>query len=1190
MSVEISGPQGYEYQYLITAYIAVSAYVRWGADCQLIVEPLNGEDAELNCEIGKVYIQAKQFSGTLNAEKMIAWIKHAPRGSLSLWQRVAEDDEKGAIIITSARCEDAVSSFRGRMDLSSYEHDTSPLSPQVSSDILSEICEEYGVTKTSAKETAKRIVVWEQISLELLIDRIREEVVRVGIARSQVNQVITELLEAVRSARDQRSDCFANVVRTLISWRDADLVLEPATIVDREDIELLESVLLQERLLLLRGRSQCGKSITARMLLARMRTQGFKVHIGQDVREATRILYATGADDIVYLLDDPIGLNETHPELAWEGLQRLVSNLPPHRYLIITSRTDDLYRLLGEEETEWDLFGSSWTDLTVTDRAFLWTIWQQMSSGLSQNVRSSIEQHITHDPIGSLLQPGQLRFLVRQRNEELATMSSSMLLSKARFNSRSLSSILSRQGPAIRNILRVLSLVSTHVESSIEEDIAYILSDGFEYPSEDKREFPYLKTYRLGTLDEEDICSPPQYQNAPTLDGVYAEALDALERQGMLQRYAGRVQFTHPDYSEAAIIARDIRSQGDQVAIENFYLKAIFSVDPTTAYTAARSLSIEQQRRHARNKPYEYIFTIALRGLRSLYPRVRDACLEILILAINKLSKSQKEEVWRVLDNYYADTELINWIGDEPWIVPSIEQPLKIPRALEPKFNPMEPTLPQVFNSSYDTWHALQNNALPYEALIKSLEKPESFIRREAVSQLMGSNRTVHHSVLDRILDDHPVVTSEAIWVLIANRPSAGLLIIHRERLVKAAGRVGVAIVLRHRFFRAAFRAYPAIKAKSEVVLEILKSILESLPLSPNFTDDVHLDGVLESLTRILPEERYIEIARIRFSYLMQRLKFSLPDDYGLCISDFILKHVPADEPDRYRILKELLNHPETAVAVSSLAYCMSWWNNMTPKERELCTEVLTTERDDSVWLKAVVLTRSQAVPSEVLNCLNLPDNFFSLSESASIRALSDGVLSACIRMYSGKPQPLWYIGLHHDGKDKWLPIIEMIASMPMHEQFIYCLDSCLHLACSGNWPNGEENWRNIIRTIDKDLRKQIVEILFKNMAMYNGAQLRGYWHQVFEICEKQEYIDLLFMISEHIDVFQYFNKKLSHVIYLLEEAVFIDLLSFFPEDNLMIQICLQVKNQKLSALEALELIMSVYGTQPHVYFAYMNL
>ncbi|MGF1519383.1 MAG: hypothetical protein ACFCVB_16500 [Nodosilinea sp.] len=194
MSVEISGPQGYEYQYVLTAYIAISAYLKWGTSCQLTVEPLDGEDAELSCEIGTIYIQAKLFSGTLDETKLLEWIEHAPRNSSSLWQKVTEDDRQQALIVTSARCSDAVSSFRRPMDLAECKHDTSPLSPRTASHILDTVAQHHGSSKRVTKETAKRIGIWEQISPKLLLERTQEEIVRVGIARSQTRQVIDEIL------------------------------------------------------------------------------------------------------------------------------------------------------------------------------------------------------------------------------------------------------------------------------------------------------------------------------------------------------------------------------------------------------------------------------------------------------------------------------------------------------------------------------------------------------------------------------------------------------------------------------------------------------------------------------------------------------------------------------------------------------------------------------------------------------------------------------------------------------------------------------------------------------------------------------------------------------------------------------------------------------------------------------------
>lgn len=1171
MSVEISGPQGYEYQYLLTAYIAVSAYIRWGASSQLIVEPLDGEDAELICPIGTIYIQAKLLSSALDTDKIAEWLEHSPRNSRSLWQRIAENKERQALIVTSARCNDGVSAFCGSMNLTKYKHDRSPLLPKPASGVLTRIIQHDGGSKNAVKEHAKRIVIWEQVSPELLLARTQEEITCAGIARSQVENIIVELLNAVRTARDTRSDCFSEVVRILNRWQNADLITESQTVVDREDISELENVLLRKRLLLLHGRSQCGKTMAAGMLLARMRAKGFNVCRGHDIQEASRVLHATGSEDIAYLLDDPIGINQSDPAHSWDILVRIVSHLPPHRYLIITSRTDDLHSLLGSDESDWSLSSSSWINLTVMKREFLLDVWQQVSSGLSENVRETIKNHIMQDPIDSLLQPGQLTFLSRQTNDELANLNQSMLLSKARFNARSLANLLAREGTDICNILRVLSLVSTHMDASSEEDIAYILSDERLYPGEDTRKFPPITVYNHGRHNYE----PLQYQGIAPLTDTYVEALDSLEKRGLIHRDKSLIRFMHPDYYEAAIFTRKARTQSDIIAIENYFLRAIFCADAGTARTAARSLSIERQRCQDR-KLVDSLSKVALRGLRSLYPAVIDTCLEMLILKIDELSIDQQQIVWGALDNYYADHQLIDWDNGHPWIVPTEERGLIEERELP---LPLEED-----NSSLATWFALKQKTLAHDSLIKALEKPESFIRRKAVSQLMVSENPIPPSVLDRILDDHPIVASTALWTLIENCESAEFIIKNKARLVQSASRIDVAIVLRHKIFRAGerLRYYPSIEAKAEVVLAIVQAVLNNLPLSRNFTDDVHLDGTLRNLTSVLPKEKYIEIAHLRFNYLMQQLKFRFPDDYGLCVGDFVLEYVPSDEADRYKILKDLLHHSETSVAASTTAFCINRWDSLTQDEQNLCLEVLVLGRSDNIWLKAVALTRHQETPKQVLARLNLPHNFASLSPVETVNVLSTELLGASIRMYCGNPQPLWRIGLHHAGESKWKPVVELIATIPAHDHFKYCLDRCLNWACRDEWAGGDMVWRILLEQADSKLREHLIDKLLKHTIIYNGAKLGNYWRQVFEVLKDQEYTKVVSKIARHIDALQFFNEEFACLLDLFgTEQVLNDILNHFPKDRLMIDIFQQAKNRECPVVDALAHILLTYTTQP---------
>ena len=562
---------------------------------------------------------------------------------------------------------------------------------------------------------------------------------------------------------------------------------------------------------------------------------------------------------------------------------------------------------------------------------------------------------------------------------------------------------------------------------------------------------------------------------------------------------------------------------------------------------------------------------------------VIDICIEILILAISELDDNKRNLVWESLDHYYADSQLIDWNSGQPWIVPAIERPLIQP--MIDLFLGEEMPSPSMRDiSSFATWYGLKKKNLPYNDLIKALEKPESFIRREAVIQLIDSDYDITSSLLDRVLDDHPIVVGTAIWALVEKRDSADALVDNQSRLVRAASRTGVAIVLRHNFFRAGqtLENYPAISGKARTMLAILQAVLEGLPMSNVFTNDLRLDDTLEAFTKVLPKKEYIEIARLRVSYLMQQLRFRLPDDYGLCVGDFILKYIPKMEPDRHVLLQELLCHSETAVSVSTVAHCVDRWDSLTPVEKKICLKVLVSQRNDGFWLKAAALTRRKRVPAEVLICLGLPDNFNSLAASDTVNTLNAKLLGACIRMYCGVPQPLWWIGLHHAEESRWKSVVAHIATLPEHDHFKYCIERCLYWACQDNWLCGDVAVRMLLKKLDPEMREYVVNKLFELTVNYNGAKLGDYWCQVFEVLESKEYTKIISKIVEKIDAVQYNNSSLRDlaIVFGVEQSVN-DILGYFPEDCLMIETWFLVKKNKLSIETALARILSTYSKQP---------
>lgn len=110
MTIELTGPQGYEHQYRVTA--CVGLLVERTAT-ELIVEPRGKEDALLratssdgtgtSCEL-----QVKSEATTVDAALLAAWLLHFPEGSAegSLIERLADDDSVSAVFAVGGRVSD----------------------------------------------------------------------------------------------------------------------------------------------------------------------------------------------------------------------------------------------------------------------------------------------------------------------------------------------------------------------------------------------------------------------------------------------------------------------------------------------------------------------------------------------------------------------------------------------------------------------------------------------------------------------------------------------------------------------------------------------------------------------------------------------------------------------------------------------------------------------------------------------------------------------------------------------------------------------------------------------------------------------------------------------------------------------------------------------------------------------------
>jgi len=107
MSVDASGPKGYEYQYKITVLIALLALKEGNT---LYVEKAGSEDATLKLGNTTLEIQMKREQSHLDMDKFVNWICHFQErvSDNNLIYRVKKHSSNYALFISRSRCSDDI--------------------------------------------------------------------------------------------------------------------------------------------------------------------------------------------------------------------------------------------------------------------------------------------------------------------------------------------------------------------------------------------------------------------------------------------------------------------------------------------------------------------------------------------------------------------------------------------------------------------------------------------------------------------------------------------------------------------------------------------------------------------------------------------------------------------------------------------------------------------------------------------------------------------------------------------------------------------------------------------------------------------------------------------------------------------------------------------------------------------------
>ncbi|WP_238651789.1 hypothetical protein [Paenibacillus piscarius] len=1152
MSIEQTGPQGYEYQYLLTIYLAL---LMWKHErLELIVEQKDGEDAELHFIESKKTItieaQVKSEQGNLGISNLTKWISHFPnqKDTGNLLHRIQNDSQRFALFITKSRCSDDTQTFQIPMG-NIYNHVRTPLQGKRTDLFLetySKLNEERKSTplkqlrdtycKVQAQQLkenksilyalSRRILIWEQTDSL----KIKDEVVRLlkldhHIPMHKAHTSIIELDMAVREARDERKDVIP-LMRSILNRNAGDRAFSRPVDVLREGTNLLHNDLELNHVLLLTGISFCGKSHLAESIAEELRAkQGFTFQKDNQLDSAYRFLTIGSSESRICFLEDPFGHTKLNSDAlnTWTRLYALIGELAPHRKLIVTSRKDLLQQLSGSHLTKsWDLGNAKWRDLTVNDSFFAIQVWSEYSKlkQLPPSVYERVEVGMAVQPSG-ILQPGQIRHLALSDRNLLIDKNFAELSSIARVDSVQLGQSFQNRLPSELILLNVMVLGTTIGFGIVERDLDLLL---------------HL------------IHTELKVSEGLQLAHAFCEE---LEQAGYIVFSKDRWMFSHPTYYEAAMYVAEQQGRFGQQRLLIILQQMLNNGNADIMLACMRNFGRIYESYHNDNFRDE-IRRMAIHQLKSPFPNMRDEALILLTERVEELPAGEVNEVMKYIEGYRFMNNRLEWNGGIPKLKessgftnwPSMRDTEDI---TEKEFHAIAKRLCSLEEASKisaeEAWGVVRvMNQYTLEArrkfpLLKQLlNYKEAFIREAAAYKLLheyGDNL----EYIDRVFSDpHPFVVLQGIqgsfqgW---CNWTSEV-----RERILTNLQKVfmsKVNCVAAHDFmtncifkpekFYLNYENLP-LKKREEVIRlwgTLLPLFLEHVPDEFLEINEAYLFESASKAASSFTEDQVVRITEAWTKWMERSITHWRPSDYGMGFLDFLLKNTKKSTNYRGKLVVRLLSHPDSYVVSMSIAEYVNYWPKLHTEEQSHVITLLQSDRSDVRWFKAIALTREK-VPSVLSNLLlgDLAALSLPLDLMGMIRLIDPSLLSDAIEVFNPEHRETCNLVGSSYGY-QWPSIILELLNRPEHPAFPSALSYALRWVISTS--ASKEFKDTVIQACSVYLNnnREIAITLMTDHLLHwtvriNGADSRSLWELLYEHLNEAELIEVADRLAEVIE------------------------------------------------------------------------
>jgi hypothetical protein len=1127
MSVELVGSEGFRYQDLVTAWVALQTTQLSGA--ALYPEKRGGEDAELSfgCSTGTVSLEIQvkgQRSSQISLPFLVNVLAHFPsrKSSDCLLERLLDDHSRYLVLVVRQRCEDSVSVF--------LNHDLLPAGPnsKISTKDAESVVQELAqwnpypgnkltklalgrieACKTLAKRSTadmvdalSRVRIIEKVEQDDLLERCTFLLRRFSIPEDRAADTIRELTEAITEAHAPQADALL-AIRSILERRSGP-TLNPKGYVARGQEEAWKTTLSSRNVLLLSGQPRCGKSDAARSVGHFFQMVGYDVRTGSDMDTARSFLEDSIAPRRVFILDDPLEQGgEVH--LALATLYKLVRGAGPNRKVIVTQSYGALFEARGRRTLqECSIEGiHHWHDLsTPPSPEFVTCAWSNIATlqAIPHWLKGRIHDGILSGQID--LELGCLRHLASIAEDIPESATIDEISGAARQQAEQLSlSLVGRSG--MEEVLIALA-AGTTVELKIHEaELRFILAEKLA----DER--PSLRRGLLGTMYSMGANLPeapqfPEYINLDPLSAGHHAALGFLEKRRYVERDEdGYFNISLPFYRAAANEALRSTDRLSIATARRIVDRCLFCLSPRTSRAAARNLAWVVKSTAIAMDDWFDMLTSVVKS--SMFPATKDLCLEALIrlpgLGEGDIDADTRERRQAVLEDCLRsvtaeDLKVYRWRSGEAWLVregmdhhefsfgltPSVDTKRlehlrsRIEDPKRPLPTPEEAVM--LLESSMEDGYRFSE-----QATLQLLRYDERFLRAKAAKLWLFRSPNPRGTVWNTIREDgHLAMTIAAIDGLIKGwhvyEPHTRSMIL--EELAEVVTKsLSTRIVVGHLLDTYAPSEFEREDAPWQIFVRLMPDLLAHYSLSAWLNEGKVFDAI-DEVKRVAPTEATLKVWDSWMTYVEARTSAGFALGEGAKSIAWMLLDITKDYPElRSQRVERLLATRGTSAATRFIRDLLRTWKLLTAQEQTFLAEVLTQDRRDAKWLLAVALTQPNMLEYENI----LPGKLRDFSRAKGMHALDAPgatISDAAIRMYCGSPSILSWLDLSNSPSPQWKVIILGIARDTEHPRFSIAM-------------------RTVFRTMDREVTIELLKCATVD-------SLPNYFHAILDAAIDESY------------------------------------------------------------------------------------